>query len=251
MPTWLLAFLITYLYFFTVIVEKKKKLREENILPKKKLIVQKLSSEPKPATMKFTGEGRREFVEYNFDEILLENVKEACTQHFKEKRNCDVLPSEQRPSCTRLDQLPSLNLIFIRFTTPASMKNNDSASESWTVPPPMKKAKSFENGAIQKKSFIPKSLFVIDMMQLGKIIRNKERSSAKVLIEKFNMENNDRSIRKEVIFEIGDKAFAEEGFRMAYKAKSYDESSRGNTWVFKKYNASLKETSENTGETCE
>ena len=114
----------------------------------------------------------------------------------------------------------------------------------------MKKAKSFENKSIEKKSFIPKSLFVIDM-KLGKLIGNKERSSAKVLIEKFNMENNDRSIRKEVIFEIGDKAFAEEGFRMAYKAKSYDESSRGNTWVFKKYNASLKETSENTGETCE
>ena len=68
MPTWLLAFLITYLHFFTAIVEKKKKPRKENILLKKELIVQKLSSEPKPATMKFTGECRREFVEYNFHE---------------------------------------------------------------------------------------------------------------------------------------------------------------------------------------
>ena len=105
---------------------------------------------------------------------MLENIKEACTQHFKEKRNCDVLPSEQGPSCTRLDQLPSLNLIFIRFTTPASIKNNDSASESWTLPLPMKKAKSFENRAIEKKSFIPKSLSVIDKMKLGKLIRNKK-----------------------------------------------------------------------------
>ena len=53
------------------------------------------------------------------------------------------------------------------------------------------------------------------------------------------MENNERSISKEVIFEIEDKAFsegdfrmtykaAEGGFRKAYKAKSYDESFRGN-----------------------
>ena len=179
--------------------------------------------------MKFTREGPREFVEYNYDEILLENIKQACTQHFKEKRNCDVLASEQGPSCTRLDQLPILNLIFIRFTTPASIKNNDSASESWTLPSPMKKAKTFENKAIEKKSFIPKRLSVIDKMKLEKLIRNKERSSAKVLIEKLNMENNEWSISKEAIFEIEDKAFAENGFRMAYKAKSDDKTLRGNT----------------------
>ena len=109
----------------------------DNILSKKELIVQKLSPESKITTMKFTREGPREFAEYNYEKILLENIKQACTQHVKEKRNCDVLASEQGPSCTRLDQLPSLNLIFIRFTTPASIKNNESASESWTLPPPM------------------------------------------------------------------------------------------------------------------
>ena len=56
------------------------------------------------------------------------------------------------------------------------------------------------------------------------------------------MENNEWSISKEVIFETEHKAFAEGGFRMAYKAKSDDEGFKGNTWVVKKYNASLKET---------
>ena len=64
------------------------------------------------------------------------------------------------------------------------------------------------------------------MMKLGKLIRNKERSSAKVLIEKLNMENNEWSISKEAIFETEDKAFVEDGFDMAYKAKSDDESLR-------------------------
>ena len=85
-----------------------------------------------------------------------------------------IVMYEQGPICTHLDQLPSLNLIFIRFTTPASIINNDSASESWTVPPLMKKGKSFENKATEKKSFIPKSLSVIDMVKLGKLIRGKD-----------------------------------------------------------------------------
>ena len=109
----------------------------------------------------------------------------------------------------------------------------------------MKKAKSFENKAIEKKSFIPKTLSVINIMKLRKIIQNKERSSAKVLIEKLNVENSEWSIRKEAIFEIEDKAFVEDGFRMAYKANSDDESLRGNN------NASSKETFEKIGETCE
>ena len=43
------------------------------------------------------------------------------------------------------------------------------------------------------------------------------------------MEINEWSISKEVIFKNEDKASAEGEFRMAYKAKSDDESFRGNT----------------------
>ena len=53
-----------------------------------------------------------------------------------------------------------------------------------------KKPKSFKSKIIEKISFNPKGLSMIDMMKLGKLIRNKERSSAEILIEKFNMENN-------------------------------------------------------------
>ena len=54
--------------------------------------------------------------------MLQEKIKEAYTQNFKEKRNCDVLASKQGASFTRLDQLPSLDLIFVRFITPTSIK---------------------------------------------------------------------------------------------------------------------------------
>ena len=48
-----------------------------------------------------------------------------------------------------------------------------------------------------------------------------------------------------------DKAFVQDSFRMVYEAKSDDENLRGNTWVVKKYNESLKETFEKMEETCE
>ena len=70
--------------------EKKKKPGEDDV-SKKELILHKLSSEPKTTTIKFTRERPREFVECNYDEILLEYIKQTCTQHFKEKQNCDVL----------------------------------------------------------------------------------------------------------------------------------------------------------------
>ena len=76
--------------------EEKKK-PGDKVLSKKELIAQKVSSESKTTTMKFTRERPREFVKYNYDEILPENIKQACTQHFKEKRNCDVIASEQGP----------------------------------------------------------------------------------------------------------------------------------------------------------
>ena len=101
---------------------------------------------------------------------------------------------------------------------------NQSNCGSWTLPLSMEKAKGFGNKTIEKKSFIPKSLSVVDMMKLGKLIQNKETSSVKILIEKFNMKNNEWSISKDMIFETEDTDFAEAGFRMAYNAKIDDES---------------------------
>ena len=40
------------------------------------LIVQKLSTEPLPTTMKYTKKGPRELVPFNFEEISVENIKQ-------------------------------------------------------------------------------------------------------------------------------------------------------------------------------
>ena len=66
--------------------------------------------------MTYSQEGPRDFVPFEYKEVAIDNIKKACQKHFKEHRNCDVLASEQGPSCSMIDQLPSLKIIRIRFT---------------------------------------------------------------------------------------------------------------------------------------
>ena len=68
-------------------------------------------------------------------------------------------------------------------------------------------------------------------MKLGKFIPNKERSPAKISIQKFDMGNNEWSVCKGMIFEIEDKAFVEGGFHVEYKTKIDYKSFRENRWV--------------------
>ena len=86
------------------------------------LLVQRLSTEPKPTTMKYSRERPRNFVPFEYEEVTIHNVKNAYQKHFKEHRNCDVLALEQGPSCPRIDQLSSLKIIHIRFTNDLSRK---------------------------------------------------------------------------------------------------------------------------------
>ena len=97
----------------------KKGVKETKI---SELLVQRLITEPKPTTMKYSREGPRDFVPFEYEEETIDNIKKACQKHFKEDRNCDVLASEQDPSCSRIDQLPSLKIIHIHFTNDFSRK---------------------------------------------------------------------------------------------------------------------------------
>ena len=89
------------------------------ILDKSELIAQRLSAEPKGNSMKYAKQGPREFVPSEYSEVTLENIKRACKVHYRENlTTCDILASEQGPSCSRLDQIPSFKVIYVRFTMP-------------------------------------------------------------------------------------------------------------------------------------
>ena len=96
---------------------EKKGVKEIKI---SELLVQRPSTEPKPTTMKYSREGPRDFVPFEYEEVTIDNIKKTCQKHFKEHRDCDVLASEQSPSCSRIDQFPSLKIIHIRFANDLS-----------------------------------------------------------------------------------------------------------------------------------
>ena len=93
------------------------------ILDSSELIAQRLSAEPKGSSMKYAKQGPPEFVPFEYSEVTLENIEHACKIHYRENlKTCDILASEQGPSCSRLDQIPSFKVIYIRFIMPESGK---------------------------------------------------------------------------------------------------------------------------------
>ena len=78
------------------------------ILDKSEIIAQRLSAEAKRINMKCVKQDPREFVPFEYSEVALENIKHACKSHYRDNLlTCDILASEQGPSCSRLDQIPS------------------------------------------------------------------------------------------------------------------------------------------------
>ena len=61
--------------------EKTATIRGE-VLILKKVVVQLLSSESKKTTMKYSKERPTVFVPYQYDDITIENIKEACRTFF-------------------------------------------------------------------------------------------------------------------------------------------------------------------------
>ena len=94
------------------------------ILDKSELIAQRLCVEPKGNSMKYAKQGPCEFVAFEYYEVPLENIKCACKVHYRENlATCDILTSEQGPSSSRLDEIPSFKVIYVRFIMPESGKS--------------------------------------------------------------------------------------------------------------------------------
>ena len=122
--------------------------RYASILEKSELVAQRLSADSKGNSMKYVKQGPREFVPFDFSDITLENIRKACKAHYREDLACDILASEQGPSCSRLDQVPSFKVIYVRFIKP----------ESWiSIPTKMLEVKPFKSRSPFQHAKVPKS----------------------------------------------------------------------------------------------
>ena len=230
------------------------------------LVVQQLSAEVSGKAQKYLRVGPREFVPFEFDEVTIANIKIACEKHFAHRvgkhMSCDVLAGEQGPSCKTISQIPSTKLIHIRFIPDASIdidlsadlksrqlsaastsslapahsfirkrrtESNFSEAASSSLP----NAKRSLTGGSPSKCY-PKSLSVLDMMKLGKIV-DKHKTT---VIHLYSFDINSMSwckVAKTVEFLLDPEPLGEGGFRAAYKATSQHAEFKGRSWVIKKY----------------
>ena len=197
--------------------------------------------------MKYTREGPRDFVPFEYEEVTIDNIKKACQKQFKEHRNCNVSVSEQGPSCSRIDQLPSLKIIHIRFMNDLSRKRLFPEISSFSktsgilgIPSKHPKSVSVVSRQVEKRSIsaFPKNLSAVDMLRLSTLIRKENKNDVKVVVESFDIAKKEWKTVTEAYFEIEEMHFAEGAFRKAYMAKYTTYPFKNKKWVIKKLNQS-------------
>lgn len=249
---------------------KPGKLKNQDPSKKKEeLVVQQLTAEVSGKAQKYLRVGPREFVPFKFEEVTIDNIKEACEKHFAhsvgKNVSCDVLAGEQGPSCKTIQQIPDQKLIHVRFIprplivdvvdkgslpSPSreTKRKRETASETCSASCLSNAKRSFPS--VNPSKCYPKSLSVLDMIKLGKIV--DAQNTTLVHMYSFDMELMTWSkVAKTVEFIVEKQPLGQGGFRNAYNATSRDEEFKNSNWVIKKYLPEAVATIQATNQTVE
>lgn len=204
------------------------------VLKKGEIIVQRLSSDVQGKAQKYGRIGPREFVPFPYDELTLENIKDACQNHFKSRIDkntvCDILAGDQGPSCSLLEQIPNFNVIHVRFVECAYVTSSAQSKRpgETTSLPPLKRPRCSKGITVY-----PKSLSVADMLKLGTVIEEKYST---IELHEFDVHTMTWSSKPtSVKFCIEKDLLGQGGFREVYKATSSTPGFSDTVWVVKKY----------------
>lgn len=196
------------------------------------IMVQRMSENPCGRLKKFEPLEPREFVPFStFQSLTLENVKVACERHYcMSEGTCDVLASNQGPSCTRFDQIKGKKIYLIRFIQPE--QNADSSQPIRQLFDPSHPTYNpKENPApLPTTSKFAKSVSLADLLKAGRIIKKK---APEILhLETFNISTMQWKDYTDMKVIIENDHFDEGAFRKAFKAVEVETERQ---WVVKKY----------------
>ena len=250
-----------------------------NILKQGEMVVQQLESEPSGKAKKYERISAQEFVKFEYDEVTLPNIKEACQVHFSGKlpagMTCDVLASERGPSCSKVSHLSNFKVIHVRFIKKEESTMEKSHCDRITSdrlsnifqdspfpchnicppPPPPPHHSLFTTTASTSKinfnaTLTPKSISVSTMLKLGNVISKVDNLGyEKVEVMNFTIRKDGSSWAAPSIVEmkIEKLPFASGGFREVFRANSKD----GKTYVLKRFLPSSLRTIKELNETME
>ena len=178
---------------------KRKAAEKAGVSATGEIIVQRLSATVSGKAQKYSGVGAREFVPFDqFEELTVDNIKEACEQHFTELKEsdnlvCDVLAGEQGPSCRTIGQIPDQKVFHVRFVHANSLGDRSIVNKVKPAGPARTSTNAVKSVPVHSVSLFPtttaskvypKSLSVVEMLKLGKKI---EQSSSMIDIFKFSI----------------------------------------------------------------
>ena len=220
-----------------------------HILTEGEMIVQRLNSIATGKAMKYERLGVQQFVPYPYDELTLDNIKTASFNYFKpllvepESKICDVLASQNGPSCSKLSHVKNFKVVYVRFVSavgipipPSSAVNTlelqkpDGKSDS----EPVQKVPENEAKPPEPK-YYPESLSISTMLKAGASISFKAKAPKTVKLSAFDVGKLEWTYKSSEMFIIEEKPFAHGGFRDVYKAKFWKLSKDNAEFVLKKF----------------
>ena len=208
--------------------------------------------------------GPQEFVSLEYDILTIDNIRKACETHFSSRircdMSCDILAGERRPSCKSFEQILDLKVVHIRFIeqeadtyttaddhdpsprTTSRVKNPsiDHTGPPPPNPPPRKRirpvsdSKGFPGPEKSEMSrTFPKSLSVLDMLKLGKVV-NVERVSEAIELYHFDINLMEWSHMPVKALFRTEKEPTGTGLK-AFNATTSERELSDTLWVIKKY----------------
>ena len=188
--------------------------------------------------------------------------------------SCDILAGERGPSCKSFEQIPDLKVVHIRFIeqeadtyntaddhdpSPRTTSRFKNPSIDHTRPLPRQE----KNRACQRQQgfpgpeksemsrTFPKSLSVLDMLKLGKVV-NVERVSEAIEFYHFDINLMEWShMPLKALFRIEKEPIGTGGFRKAFKATTSERELSDTLWVIKKYLPEAQQIIKATNQTLE
>ncbi|XP_028413094.1 alpha-protein kinase vwkA-like [Dendronephthya gigantea] len=231
---------------------QNKTTKDTKRLKKSELIVQRLSAEVSGKAQKFSRIGPREFVPFDPEEDMsLDNIKLACEKHFNISGDlrCDVLAGEQGPSCKTMDQVPNVSkLVHVRFikcdeeevyndiqdTQPAEVNQPRKVRVAKDAAKSMSYAQLKKNPSPVKSQCFPKSLSVLEMLKMGKVLDKK--STTVITLHSFNIELMAWNVVPTTVeFVVEEEPLGIGAFREARKATTTHPQFVYSKWVVKYY----------------
>ena len=157
------------------------------------ILIQRMSSTASGRLKKYEPSDTRDFVPFkDFEELNLENIKEACERFCNAPAGwCDLFASDRGPSCSKFEQIKGRKVFFIPFLEPK--ENADRTFRAPEVPfehklsrPKFVPATPSWVKLVTTPTVVPKSVSIAQLFRAGTLV--KPLKTTTLQLEHFDVE---------------------------------------------------------------